>query len=144
MLNVPVKFVEDTIHSYKQTCKRAANFLESLKENRYIVQKKRKWFGKDTYEVNVFGEHQLQHGSLDNILEFLLLEGKISTIDYQLLKFYDQSLDFDEVVEEILNRKTESRIIGITSLEMQLLNELSSFVEDETLTKEELLDGFNL
>lgn len=144
MLQVPAKFVEGSIHSYQQTCKRAANFLESLKQNRYLVKKKRKWFGKDTYEVNVFGEHQLQHGSLDNILEFLLLEGKISTVDYQLLKFYDQSLDFEDVVQEILKRKTNSRFIGITSLEMQLLNEISSFAEDESLTKEELLDGFNL
>ena len=145
MLNVPVKFVDSCVNAYQQTCKRAANCMSTLIQTRYVIQKKRKWFGKDSYSVNVFGEYQLHYGDdMKHILEFLLVKDKISPADYQLLKFYDQSLSVEEVIEGILSRKTEKSTIGITNLEMQLLNEISSFVEDEAATKEELLNGFKL
>lgn len=145
MLNVPAKFVLGCIQAYEQTCKRAKNCLESLGQTRYVVEKKKRWFGKDYYNVNVFGDHQLKHGSMDNVLEHLLSEDKISTLDYQLLKFYDVSLEVNAVIEEILVReKLDNSLIKISNTEMQLLNEISTFVENEGLTKEEILDGFNL
>lgn len=145
MLNVPVKFVDSCVNAYQQTCKRASNCLQSLIQTRYVIQKKRKWFGKDSYSVNAFGEYQLQYDdNMQHILEFLLIKDKISPADYQLLKFYDQSLSIEEVIQDILSRKTDKNTIGITNLEMQLLNEIFLFVEDESVTKEELLNGFKL
>ena len=93
MLQVPAKFVEGAIHSYRQTCKRARNCLDGLVAKTYTVEKKKRWFGKDVYEVNIFGEHTLNHDTTENMLEIFLRDDKISPMDYQLLKFYDSSLE---------------------------------------------------
>ena len=87
MLQVPAKFVEGAIHSYRQTCKRARNCLDGLVAKTYTVEKKKRWFGKDVYEVNIFGEHKLNHDTPENMLEIFLRDDKISPMDYQLLNF---------------------------------------------------------
>ncbi|WLW41502.1 hypothetical protein LJIJOHLM_00220 [Escherichia phage KKP 3954] len=41
MLQVPAKFVEGAIHSYRQTCKRARNCLDGLVAKTYTVEKEK-------------------------------------------------------------------------------------------------------
>lgn len=145
MLKVPAKLVESRINVYNQTCKRAKNLLEILKEQTYVVTHKSGWLRREkSYTVNVFGEHKLKDGNFETILESLLENDRISVLDYQLLKFYDGTLVYDEVIEEILARKTAQGTIKITALEMGLINEIATFVEDEGITKEEILSGKQL
>lgn len=88
MLPVPVTFVEKAYYSLEQNCKRAKNFIESLAEQRYTVSKKG-WFRTSQYSVNPFGEVRVLYGNTENILERMLELDRISSCDYQLLKFYD-------------------------------------------------------
>lgn len=144
MLQVLAKFVEGAIHSYRQTCKRARNCLDGLVAKTYTVEKKKRWFGKDVYEVNIFGEHKLNHDTPENMLEIFLRDDKISPMDYQLLKFYDSSLAIDKFVEDILSRKTDKNTYPLEADQIGLLNEISSFKELDNITKEEILDGIRL
>ncbi len=140
MLPVPVSFIEKNVHSYEQTCKRARNVVDALIRKRYVISEK-KWLRTVHYEVNPFGEVQHKFGNTSKVLEHMLDMGHISTIDYQLLKFYDLSYGIDEVIEKLRGRKTEDNLVPVTVDELQFIHDIGNFIEDPVLTKEEILSG---
>lgn len=139
MLPIPVEFFQQHVHAYEQTCKRAENYLSYLSGKRYVFTEKLSWWRTRQWEVNAFGEMMHVVGSLDNVLEWLLQEDKISPLDYQLLKFYEYSDMVDTILEKMKER-VEDQMISVSIEELQLLIDISSFVEDPRLTKEDILE----
>lgn len=143
MLPVPISFIEKNVHSYQQTCKRARNVLDAIVNKRYIISEK-KWLRTVHYEVNVFGEIQHKFGKTEKVLEHMLDMDHISSVDYQLLKFYDLSNGIDMVIAKLQDRKTVENLVPVSVDELQLLFDIGNFVEDPALTKEEILSGEQL
>lgn len=140
MLPVPAAFVDQAVYQYKQTCKRGKNFLDYLVNKKYIIEEK-KLFKTIKYEVNVFGEINWKYGKVNNLLEFMLEQEYISPLDYQLLKFYDNSLHIDAAIEELYARKTADGLIPLNSKEFNFLRDISTFEEDPAVTKEQILNA---
>lgn len=140
MLSIPAAFVEKSVYAYEQTCKRAKNVLDAIVSKRYIISEK-KWLRTVHYEVNVFGEIQHKYGTTENVLERMLEMDHISTDDYQLLKFYDLSNMIDSVIEVLRSRRTDDNMIPVSIEEMTLLHDISHFLEDPVLSKEDILSG---
>lgn len=143
MLPIPVSFIDKNVHAYQQVCKRAKNTLDAIVSKRYIISEK-KWFRTVHYEVNVFGEYKHKFGNIDNVLEYMLEQDHISPADYQLLKFYDMSSMTDQVIAQLAERRDESDVVSVSLDEVQFLFYIGTFVEDPTLTKEEILFGEQL
>lgn len=143
MLPVPVSFIDKNVHSYEQTCKRARNVVEAIVRKRYIISEK-KWFRTVRYEVNPFGEIQHKFGNTEKVLEHMLDMGHISSIDYQLLKFYDLSYGIDQVIEKVKGRKTADDLVPVSVDELQFIYDIGNFMEDPALTKEDILSGEQL
>jgi len=142
MLPIPVGFIESNVHSYQQTCKRAKNVLDFLVQKRYVISEK-KWLRTRHYEVNVFGEIKHIYGSTENVIERMLEKDYISTMDYQLLKFYDMSKMIDMCIDRMMERRVDD-LVMVNSDEIRLLYDIGSFAEDPLLTKEEILIGEGL
>lgn len=143
MLPVPVSFIEKSVYAYQQTCKRAQNVLDLLVSTHYVISEK-KLFRTVHYEVNIFGEIQHKFGSTENAFEHMLNMDRVSCMDYQLLKFYDLSDAIDMVIEVIRDRGAVDDVTPISIDELQLLHDIASFSEDNTLTKEDILSGEQL
>ena len=140
MLPVPVTFVEKAYYSLEQNCKRAKNFIECLAEQRYTVSKNG-WFRTSQYSVNPFGEVRVLYGNTENILERMLELDRISSCDYQLLKFYDLSENFKNFLDDLCKRKTEEDTIPVSMEELTFLRDIMVFEEDPEITKEEILSS---
>ena len=140
MLTIPVSFVDKNVYAYQQVCKRAKNVLDGIASKRYVISEK-KWLRTVHYEVNVFGEIRHKFGKTTQVLEHMLNMDHISTVDYQLLKFYDLSHMIDTVIERIMDRKDEQEMVAVNLDELQLIFDIGTFTEDPLLTKEEILFG---
>lgn len=143
MLSIPAKYVEDCAYKVEQIFKRAKNTLEGMASKRYVITRKKGWFSKEHYEVNVFGEIAFDHGT-DRLLEALVENDKLSPMDYQLLKFYDYSESVEALFNELRGRKIEDGTIGISMQELGVINDLATFEEDPNVTKEDILRGEQL
>lgn len=139
MLPVPENFITKCEHMLEQTCKRAMNTLDAMASKRYKISRKTGWFRKETFEVDVFSEYILDHG-LDISIDNLFRLGKIDVMDYQLLKFFDNSRGFERFFEELKSRKTEDNTIPLTVDELCFANDIANFEEDPSITREEILE----
>lgn len=137
---IPLLFIKDCEFKFQQICKRAENILWSMSENIFIISDK-KFLTTKHYEVNCFGLIQHKYGNLNNLLERLLEEDLISSEDYQLLKFYNLSDGIAKVLEILQAESNESGLVDISPDEFIFLVEVSTFEEDSSITKEELLHG---
>lgn len=141
---VDVDFMDKVTTHYENVCKRAKNLLDFMSETTYTVKRKGDWktlFRPKFYQVNIFGEIEERYGNQNHIPEYLLEMGKISTEEYQLIKFYDVSDIVDHVLANILGR-IENFQVGLTFDEFQMMKDIGTFEEDPNLTYEEIFREF--
>ena len=144
MLPIPVSFIDKNVYAYQQTCKRAKNVLDGIVAKRYVISEK-KWLRTKHYEVNVFGEIRHKFGRTEKVLEHMLDMDHISTLDYQLLKFYDMTKMIDVVIDMLNSRRDEDNgVVAVSVDELQLIFDIGTFTEDPLLTKEDILSGEQL
>ena len=139
MFEIPAKFLQDSVFSYQQTCKRAKNLLDYLANKVYSIEEK-KWYKTNRYQVNCFGHILHIYGDVENIPERLLEKDFITAENYQLLKFYDTSDIIDQIFVELIDR-CKNDALPVSKDEFMLICEIARFEEDGSLTKEELLSG---
>lgn len=141
---VDVDFMDKVTTHYQNVCKRAKNLLDFMSGTTYTIEKKGSWknlFRPLKYKVNVFGEIEDKYGNQDHIPEYLLQMGKISTEEYQLIKFYDVSDIVDHVLVNVLGRVKDGHLC-LTFDEFQMMKDIGTFEEDPNLTYEEIFREF--
>lgn len=81
------------------------------------------------------------YGNTENILERMLELDRISSCDYQLLKFYDVSENIKNFLDDLCKRKTEEDTIPVSMEELTFLRDIMVFEENPEITKEEILSS---
>lgn len=66
---------------------------------------------------------------------------RISSCDYQLLKFYDVSESVKNFLDDLCKRKTEEDTIPVSMEELTFLRDIMVFEENPEITKEEILSS---
>lgn len=116
--------------AFQQTRKLGRNLRIAMARKMYWVPGKG-IFGNfyDNY-TNVFGEAMLKNPKKEEILDTLLAMDKISVVNYNLLAFYDETMQGEEMFQALLAKFEDKEELDIDERCVSIVRFLGDFNEE--------------
>ncbi len=122
--------VEAKYFAFQQTRKLGRNLKSAMASKMYWVPG-RGVFGRFYANyTNVFGEAMLNNPKSGEVLDTLLAMDKISVVNYNLLKFHDETMEGEDLFKTVLDKFKSDSTVDLADNCVNLIRFLGDFNEE--------------